>query len=498
MKFIKAALLLNSLTAISALSLEAILQTFERSSLKDRLEIFKLRTSEKINGNVGNKQGDFSVLQSPLDEKYMMRIKPVDPLLLNVDTVKQWSGYLDYDDTKHFFYWFFESRNDPENDPVVLWLNGGPGCSSFTGLFFELGPSSIGQDLKPIYNPYSWNSNASVIFLDQPIGVGFSYGDEKIATTDSAAKDVYVFLDLFFQKFPHLRKNAFHISGESYAGHYIPRIAHEIAVVHEEDASFNLTSVLIGNGFTDPFIQYKYYEPMACGEGGYPSVLEPKDCRNMQRRLPVCLSLVNACYKSKSTFSCVLADRYCEEEITGVYSKTELNPYDIRGKCEASEQSGNCYIEEEYISSYLNQKFVQEALGSDIDNFISCNSDVGVSFSFTGDGPQPFQQYVAELLNAEIPVLIYAGDKDYICNWLGNLAWTNALDWRHSSGYTHAAMKKWYNKETEELAGETKSFGGFTFLRIYNAGHMVPHDQPENSLDMLKRWIGGDYEFNNK
>ncbi|EJT43687.1 YBR139W-like protein [Saccharomyces kudriavzevii IFO 1802] len=97
-----------------------------------------------------------TTLISPIDTGYSLRLRTVDPSKLGIDTVKQWSGYMDYKDSKHFFYWFFESRNDPANDPIILWLNGGPGCSSFTGLLFELGPSSIGADMKPIHNPYSW------------------------------------------------------------------------------------------------------------------------------------------------------------------------------------------------------------------------------------------------------------------------------------------------------------------------------------------------------
>lgn len=136
---------------------------------------------------------------SPMDTDYSLRLRSVDPSKLGIDTVKQWSGYMDYKDSKHFFYWFFESRNDPANDPIILWLNGGPGCSSFTGLLFELGPSSISADMKPIHNPYSWNNNASMIFLEQPLGVGFSYGDEKVSSTKLAGKDAYIFLELFLK-----------------------------------------------------------------------------------------------------------------------------------------------------------------------------------------------------------------------------------------------------------------------------------------------------------
>ena len=120
---------------------------------------------------------------------------------------------------------FFESRNDPENDPVVLWLNGGPGCSSLMGLFMELGPSSINRKLEVVYNDHSWNNNASVIFIDQPVNVGFSYSSGQVTNTVAAGKDIYALLTLFFKQFPEYAHQDFHISGESYAGHYIPVFA---------------------------------------------------------------------------------------------------------------------------------------------------------------------------------------------------------------------------------------------------------------------------------
>ena len=171
---------------------------------------------------VTNAQGDKErEIDGKLDS-YSLRTKKVDPKSLGVDKVKQYSGYLDDDeDDKHLFYWFFESRNDPENDPVVLWLNGGPGCSSLTGLFMELGPSSINKKVELVHNPSSWNSNASVIFLDQPVNVGYSYSGSSVSNTVAAGKDVYALLTLFFKQFPEYAKQPFHISGESYAGHYV-------------------------------------------------------------------------------------------------------------------------------------------------------------------------------------------------------------------------------------------------------------------------------------
>ena len=91
--------------------------------------------------------------------------------------------------------------------------------------------------------------------------------------------------------------------------------------------------------------------------------------------------------------------------------------------------------------------------------------------------------------------MIYAGDKDYICNWLGNEAWTKELDWKLKDEYGNAPTRSWLNSFTGEMSGTAKNYGPLTFLRVYEAGHMVPHDQPENSLDMVNRWIQGDHSF---
>jgi cathepsin A (carboxypeptidase C) len=82
----------------------------------------------------------------------------------------------------------------------------------------ELGPASIDKKIKIVDNPYSWNSNASVIFLDQPVNVGYSYSDKSVSSTQAAGKDVYAFLTMFFDKFPEYAQQDFHITGESYAG----------------------------------------------------------------------------------------------------------------------------------------------------------------------------------------------------------------------------------------------------------------------------------------
>jgi cathepsin A (carboxypeptidase C) len=416
-------------------------------------------------------------------------LKVKDPSKLGVDTVQQYSGYLEVaDEDKHFFFWAFESRNDPKNDPVVLWLNGGPGCSSLTGLFFELGPASIDANLEPKRNDFSWNSNATVIFLDQPVNTGFSYSSGSVSDTVSAGKDAYAFLSLFFQQFPEYKDLAFHIAGESYAGHYVPVFADTI--LKHEDRGFNLTSVLIGNGLTDPLRQYDYYQPMACGEGGAPSVLEPQECESMLNAQSRCDSLIKACYDSQSAWTCVPATVYCNNVMMGPYQRTGRNVYDIREDCEG----GNlCYPQLDVIDKYLNLPEVKAAVGAEIETYQGCNFDVNRNFVFSGDWMKPYYTSVSNLLEQDVPVLVYAGDKDFICNWLGNEAWSLELEWSGGSEFAGTELEPWTVGGHE--AGQVRNYDIFTFLRVYGAGHMVPFNQPENSLAMLNSWLDGDFSF---
>lgn len=142
------------------------------------------------------------------------------------DNVKQYSGYFRLTETpkRNYFYWFFESRNNPATDPVVLWMTGGPGCSSEVALFGENGPCTVnelGESTK--LNPFSWNSNASLLYVDQPAGTGFSYplsGTD--AGEDGVARDMYDFLQKFFAAHGAYAKLPFFAFGESYAGHCTP------------------------------------------------------------------------------------------------------------------------------------------------------------------------------------------------------------------------------------------------------------------------------------
>ena len=114
---------------------------------------------------------------------------------------------------------------------------------------------------------------------------------------------------------------------------------------------------------------------------------------------------------------------------------------------------------------------------------------VNILFEFSGDWMHDYQQMIPDQLAAGIRVLIYAGDQDYICNWLGNHAWVNALPWPHKAEFNAAVPTNW--TVAGEAAGTRQHAANFTFLRVYDAGHMVPRDQPARALAMVNAFLAG-------
>ncbi|SGZ17102.1 BQ5605_C020g09095 [Microbotryum silenes-dioicae] len=369
-----------------------------------------------------NPQNDFEVLYSADHPEHRVRART--PKGLCDPDVEQKSGYLDTANGRHFYFWQFDSRNDPKNDPVVMWLNGGPGCSSFTGLLMELGPCGIrAPEHVPCRNPWSWNNNASLIFLDQPVGVGYSYaekGDKGTWTTEAAAEDVFAFLTIFFENYAEkFGGRPFFIAGESYAGRYIPVFADYIVTQNLKNElngkpKINLQGVLIGNGFTNPKMQYGAYFPTGCTNStGYGPYVDAKDCASMAAALPRCQALIQKCYDDPTDAAvCLSANQYCEATQTERYYETGRNPYDM-------EKFGG-YAEEPDVAKWLNRADIRHQLGVDnevsggVKRFIGCSDPVGFRFSTTGDQSKATYPHVTHMVENGVRTLIYAGKRDWI------------------------------------------------------------------------------------
>jgi cathepsin A (carboxypeptidase C) len=151
----------------------------------------------------------------------------------------------------------------PKDDPLVLWLTGGPGCASEIALFYENGPYQFEADGKTLKsNPYSWNDKANLLYVDQPVGTGYSHaGVTHLSTNEEEiAENMAQFMIKFLTKFPELQGKDFYITGESYAGHYIPAISHNFMFKHADDLKINFKGMAIGNGLVDPYWQYPQYD----------------------------------------------------------------------------------------------------------------------------------------------------------------------------------------------------------------------------------------------
>ncbi|KAJ9689073.1 hypothetical protein PVL29_014629 [Vitis rotundifolia] len=198
----------------------------------------------------------------PLVQQRLDKVQHLPGQTFNI-SFAHYSGYVtvNEDSGRALFYWFIEAAEDPSSKPLVLWLNGGPGCSSIAyGQSEEIGPFHIKEDGKTLYlNPYSWNQVANILFLDSPVGVGFSYSNTSSDVSTNGdmrtAKDSLAFLLKWFERFPQYKGRDFYITGESYAGHYVPQLSQ--AIVRHNSAtkakSINLKGYMVGNALTDDF-----------------------------------------------------------------------------------------------------------------------------------------------------------------------------------------------------------------------------------------------------
>lgn len=184
------------------------------------------------------------------------------PEMGNFDKYGAFSGFLDIAETsKKIHYLFFEAQNDSENAPVLIWFNGGPGCSSMLGFMQENGPFRLESGAKKFHESmYSWNRETNLLYIEQPAGVGYSYceGLKDCAFDDdiSAADNLTVVLE-WYAKFPEFQQNELYISGESYAGVYVPYLAYYLYQHNlsnaDDDTVFkpNLKGFAVGNGVTN-------------------------------------------------------------------------------------------------------------------------------------------------------------------------------------------------------------------------------------------------------
>ena len=327
-------------------------------------------------------------------------------------------------------------------------LPGGPGGTSFIGLLFELGPCRIADEGKNVtWNPHSWNENFNILFVDQPVGVGFSYQDAdepKVDRSWQAGEDMYAFFQLFFSRFPEYADSNFHMAGESYGGTYVPNSA---AVVYKHNKALevqpipglrrlNLASVILANGLSDPYIQFAAFGEWLC-EGPYAIFEDPNDpqCISWRRKAQICSKWTQACYIFGTRFVCSNAEKYCWNNFIAYFESKRvvpswyignvqltnqpccvefpINMYDVRKSCDRSPDKDGplCYKEMEWIPVWLNDKSIKKELGANPGiNFTGMSEKVYKDFLSSGDLMYYSAGLLTDLVNDGIRLLVYAGD----------------------------------------------------------------------------------------
>jgi cathepsin A (carboxypeptidase C) len=254
---------------------------------------------------------------------------------------EQWrSGLVNIDKMgDDIFYWLFQSRQETAaTDPLVMWLTGGPGCASEVALFYENGPFQFNEDGSLRSNPSSWNEISNLLFVDQPIGTGYSKGSPltDVRSETEVAEDMAIFLRGFVTQNPEFAGRDFFITGESYAGHYVPAIAYHLETV-ATDVPLNLKGIAIGNGLTDPFNQYPAYATFSHENG----IVNDEVFLGMEAGLRVCQGLILESQQGpkQGLKMQVAALEFCSlvAELPALHNPVNprFNVYDIRMPCDA-------------------------------------------------------------------------------------------------------------------------------------------------------------------
>ena len=182
-----------------------------------------------------------------------------------------------------------------------------------------------------IPNAASWNTHANLLYVDQPVGTGFSYGTAFDHDEVGVGNDMYAFLQAFFGAHPALRSNAFFVFGESYAGHYVPNVAHRVWVGNGAGGAphINLVGTSVGNGLTDPEVQYAYYPAMAVSTNQHQPAVSNATYEKMAKAVPGCIKAIRRCNGGEgvvSKLACVAAYETCNAALTAPYQLTGMNP----------------------------------------------------------------------------------------------------------------------------------------------------------------------------
>ncbi|KAG9692005.1 alpha/beta-hydrolase, partial [Aureobasidium melanogenum] len=415
--------------------------------------------------------------------------------------VRGWSGYVNLppspqegrDYPIHTWFWFFEARHDPENAPLSLWLQGGPGAPTSISAVNENGPCNLLNNSRDaVNNPWSWNDRVNMLYIDRPVQTGFSYdslvngkisealspfavlpaqvpkndtslggifssGNSSLApnSTVAAAPSMWDFMQIWLKDFPGYsgNKQKFSIWGESYVGHWVPTFADYFYKQNDRISSgdLNATSLTIEslgliNACTDAETQIPFYPVMAANNTYGIKVFNDTTYADSMAALPKCLNMTKTCKSLASSVdpeglgnntdvndACASAYLYCFDAVARETQLGNIEEYDAFHFDIASPFIHN--FPPRWAAGYLNNASVQADLGVPL-NFTGFSSVVAQEFAAAGDFLKGNNlAALGQLLDRGVKISLLYGDRDYQCNWFGGEAISLAINSSISSSF---------------------------------------------------------------
>ncbi|KQK17647.1 serine carboxypeptidase-like 34 isoform X1 [Brachypodium distachyon] len=437
---------------------------------------------------------------------------------------RHFSGYVTVNAThgRALFYWFFEATHQVSKKPLVLWLNGGPGCSSLGyGALQEVGPLFTQKGTPELkLNPHSWNKEANLLFLEQPAGVGFSYtnttADIRRFGDELAAHDAYTFLVNWFERFPQFKGHDFYIAGESYAGHYVPNLSEKILEQNKKvhkSRRINFKGFLIGNAAIDEasddsgMVDYAWDHAVISDElyadltkhcnfsSGQSSDFSSGAENNSSNA--ACDNALNSFYEafndvdiySLYTPVCTTSTnsrttrrlRRPSPSTSSTTNKNDVPQLRLRLRYDAYDPCQDGYTE-----AYLNRRDVQDALHANVTGSIpygwsACSNDL---FQNWQDSPASTLPAIKKAVGAGLRVWVYSGDTDARVPVSSTRRALRKLGLK-----TVRPWAEWFT--SDQVGGYTVAYDGLTLVTVRGAGHMVPTIAPVQASQLFAHFLAG-------
>ncbi|KAH7689935.1 Peptidase S10 serine carboxypeptidase protein [Dioscorea alata] len=403
------------------------------------------------------------------------------------------AGYVGVDEVQ-FFYYFIESEGNPAQDPLLLWLSGGPGCSSFYALAFQNGPLKFrnvkhnGSLPTLVYHPFSWTKVSNMIFLDSPVGTGYSFSNTPQTCINgdvTSSLRVHKFIRKWLIDHPKFLSNPLYVCGDSYAGKVVPFITHLISQGIESGVQpiLNLKGYLLGNPFTGEVIDVNARVPYAHNMGIISDEIYKSTtlfCKGEDYENPT---------KALCAKKLQVVEKYFDEiDMFHILAPkcplASLKPKNLSGQRRFLKDVPplKCKSYGYYLSGiWANDDVVRDALHIQkgaVPKWIRCNHNL----PYIKDLPSNVK-YQHKLTSRGYRALVYSGDHDLAVPHIGTQTWIRSLNYSIIDDW-----RSWFSGG--QVAGYTRTYANnLTFATIKGAGHTAPEYKPRESLAMVKRWL---------